>query len=80
MKQLDFTITFDQTDWICYDQHFRIQADTLDQIDEQLETHLQKKYPPGNYQVNMFFDFESFPTWHRQYMPHYFNRELYFNL
>lgn len=80
MTQLDFTLSFEQNDWVCYDQNIRFQANTLDLIDAKLQTHINNHFPSGKYKVKMYFDFEHFPKWHRQYMPHYFNRELYFNL
>ncbi len=78
--QQEFTLSFTENQWICFNNDTQIQADSLDEIDEKLEHYLILKYKKGIIKVAMFFDFDRFPQWHRQYMPHYFNRSLTFNL
>ncbi len=74
--EIDFTLSFCDTDWVCFNEDFRCQTDSLDAVDEKIEAHLRQLYPNQNIKVNMYFDFDSFPKWHRQYMPHYFNRKF----
>ena len=78
--KLVFTLSFSENQWICYNNDFKIKADTLDDIDTGIEKRLRLTYQTGTINVKMFFDFDRFPQWHRQYMPHYFNRDLTFNL
>lgn len=78
--QLSFTLSFSENQWVCATDSTRIMADSLDEIDDAVETYIRKHYQKGDYLVKMFFDFDSFPRWHRQYMPHYFNREINFSL
>jgi len=80
MKQLEFHLSFLQTQWICTGNDISISADSLDQIDELLQQKLEEKYKNTNINVKMYFDFDRFPTWMRQYMPHYFNRSIVYNL
>ena len=78
--QLDYTISFTENQWICYADSTEITANSLDELDNSIATYLQATYKTGVIEVNFFFDFDRFPTWHSQYMPHYFNRSLTFNL
>ena len=78
--QLDYTISFTENQWICYADSTEITANSLDELDDGIATYLQTTYKTGVIEVNLFFDFDRFPTWHSQYMPHYFNRSLTFNL
>ena len=78
--ELAFTLSFSENQWICYADGFNTMADTLDDIDRSIENYLRTTYQTGTFKVKMYFDFDRFPQWHRQYMPHYFNRELTFEL
>lgn len=78
--QLDFTLHYENNLWICTKESLRFVADNLNELDATIETYLKKKYKTGEHTIKMFFDFDSFPHWHRQYMPHYFNREIHFSL
>lgn len=78
--KITFTLSFSDNQWICYNDAIELVADTLEQIDDHVEKHLRHTYQSGIIQVKMLFDFDRFPQWHRQYMPHYFNRDLTFNL
>ena len=78
--QLDFTLSFTDTQWICYNDSFKASANSLDEIDNQIEIYLRNKHLDGVFNIKMYFDFDRFPVWHRQYMPHYFNRSITFNL
>jgi hypothetical protein len=76
----EYTLTFTDNQWVCYDDTFRVLADSLEEIDEKIEKHLRSTFKKGEIEVAMFFDFDRFPAWHRQYMPHYFNRNWTINL
>jgi len=78
--KLNFTISFTENQWICYNDSIEVKADSLEEIDDNLEKYLKSTYQNSIIEVTMFFDFDRFPHWHRQYMPHYFNRNLTFNL
>lgn len=80
MKQLGFTLSFEKNQWLCYNDSFSISADSLDGIDMQIEKYLKKHYSKQQIEVSMHFDFDRFPIWMRQYMPHYFNRNLSFQI
>jgi len=74
--QLDFTLSFTDSQWVCYNDALHIVADSLDEIDDVIKKHLDNTYSNGEFRIKMFFDFDRFPRWHRQYMPHYFNRDF----
>ena len=76
--QISFTLTFRNKQWSCYNNEIEIVADDLKSVDSQIQTFLNKKYINRQIDVAMHFDFDSFPVWMRQYMPHYFNRNLSF--
>jgi len=76
----EYTLTFSENQWICYDDTIKVVADSLEEIDEKIEAHLKKTIQNAVVDVAMFFDFDRFPAWHRQYMPHYFNRNWTINL
>ena len=76
----EYTLTFSENQWICYNDTIKIVADSLEEIDDELEIYLKKNLKQGLVDVTMFFDFDRFPAWHRQYMPHYFNRNWTINL
>ena len=78
--QVDLTLSFLENQWICYDETIKIKGYSLDELDENLANHFKSKFKKGIVEVSMFFDFDRFPAWHRQYMSHYFNRSLTFNL
>ena len=78
--QLDYTLSFTDNQWICYTNSIKITANSLDELDDNIATYLKLEYKKGIIEVNLFFDFDRFPQWHRQYMSHYFNRSLTFNL
>ncbi|HIP35917.1 MAG TPA: hypothetical protein EYG85_03590 [Crocinitomix sp.] len=78
--QVDFTLSFTDNQWICYNDTIEVQGDSLDEIDENLAMIFKSKYKNEPVNVTMLFDFDYFPQWHRQYMSHYFNRNLTFNL
>jgi len=80
MTRLDFDLNFDETHWICSNSDVSIRAGSLEELDAQIKQYLTDKYQKGNFSVKMFFDFDRFPTWMRQYMAHYFNRELTYQL
>jgi len=78
--QIIFTLTFKNNQWFCYNDDIQLVADNLDDVDNQIEVFLKNKYNNTNIDVAMHFDFDSFPIWMRQYMPHYFNRNLSFQI
>jgi len=80
MKPLDFDLSFDQTHWIASNHEVSLKAENLDELDLKIKQYLSGKYTTGQYTVKMYFDFDRFPLWMRQYMAHYFNRELTYQL
>ena len=80
MTQKEYTLTFSENQWICYNDTSKFYANSLDEIDEKIEHYLKVTLKKGIVEITMFFDFDRFPTWHRQYMPHYFNRDLIIKL
>ncbi len=78
--QIDFTLSFDNKQWVCYNNQIKIVADSLDIIDAKIEDFLNNNYTKQKIEVAMHFDFDRFPIWMRQYMPHYFNRNMIFEI
>jgi hypothetical protein len=80
METLEMILGFKENKWYCKDSNFYCEADELSQIDELLKQKLTPYYSGRQVQINLLFDFDSFPLWMRQYMPHYFNRKFIINL
>ncbi len=78
--KLDYTLSFVGDKWICFDESVEYKADNLDDIDDFIINRTKEQYQKGDFTINMYFDFDCFPTWHRQYMSHYFNREFSFSI
>ncbi len=78
MKAVECHISFTANQWVCKNKAINILADSLDEMDKKLKNELQKIYSDQEITVQMYFDFDRFPTWMRQYMPHYFNRRITF--
>ena len=76
---LEVTITHDGCNWIANHHLFKCDADTLEEIDQQITSiiHNTSEFKDQQFvEVFMGFDFDTIPTWLRQYHTHYFNRIL----
>jgi hypothetical protein len=80
MIPVEFHLNFTRTQWVASRDNVRIVAGDLDELDSKIKDFLRDTYHTGSFVVKMYFDFDRFPTWMRQYMPHYFNRELTYQL
>ncbi len=80
MKTLHYDLSYDQSHWICKGDDVQFRVADLNDLDMELRNYLVKKYQKGDFKIKMYFDFEHFPLWLRQYMAHYFNRELIYQL
>jgi hypothetical protein len=78
--QLEFTLSFFENQWKCQNSMVQFSAESLDEIDNHIFDFISSTYQKGNFEIDILFDFNSFPQWYRQYMPHYFNRKLTYNL
>ncbi len=79
MKKVDIEVklTHDGQYWLGHWENLLAKGENLDELDENLVFHLQNsgKFPKGSkIEVFMGFDFDTIPTWLRQYHTHYFNR------
>ena len=76
---VDLKLIHDGRHWVVSNDEFTVSGDTFDSLDRNLGEALKKsgKFSEGE-QVNIFmgFDFDTIPTWLRQYHNHYFNRLL----
>jgi len=80
MTQIDLQLQYQNDEWLCHNDQFSIKAKELDDIDTGIKNYLKQNFDKGHFSINFFFDFADFPLWMRQYMPHYFNRNLIINL
>lgn len=78
--RLEFTLTCVENQWSCHNSVIQFTANSLDEIDEKIIEYYSKKYSKELLEVEMYFDFNAFPQWYRQYMTHYFNRKITFKL
>lgn len=80
---IELSLMHDGDLWICHNETLRAQGNSLLDLDNDVQRVLRES---GNYaessQVRVFmgFDFDTFPTWLRQYHTHYFNRTVTIDL
>ncbi len=72
----EFILSFQQGAWICKQDAFRCYTESLDELDEILLQKFKQAGYKGKIEIKYLFDFDAFPVWMRQYMPHYFNRKI----
>jgi hypothetical protein len=80
---LEISLIHDGKQWIA--RHFFIEARgrTLSELDQDLARCLRESgdFPPSSeVSVCMGFDYDTIPTWLRQYAYHYFNRHILLRL
>ncbi len=78
MIEIDLQLGFRNNCWIAQNEQFRFVSDEISDLDNQLNEFIIKNYQKGKFKIRFYFDFDNFPVWMRQYMPHYFNREKVF--
>ncbi len=80
---IELSLIHDGEFWIGRNHSLEIRGVTISELDRELERGLRESgdYAPGT-SVNVFmgYDFETFPTWLRQYHAHYFNRTILVNV
>ncbi len=76
---IKLSLVHDGEFWIGSNNALQVKGVTISELDDELERDLRESgdYTPGT-TVNVFmgFDFETVPTWLRQYHNHYFNRTV----
>ncbi len=72
--KLAYNLSYNNNKWYCKNNDFQCTSTELEEIDDQIYNHIKSNNKEGKYQIDLLFDFDSFPLWMRQYMPHYFNR------
>lgn len=76
---IELSLIHDGEFWIGRNQTLEVKGTTISELDDDLERGLRESgdYAPGA-RVNVFmgYDFDTFPTWLRQYHSHYFNRTI----
>ncbi len=80
---IELSLIHDGNFWVGSNDSLEVKGVTIAELDDALENSLRESgdYPPGAcVKVFMGFDFDTFPTWLRQYHSHYFNRTLSVNL
>ncbi|MFZ5898464.1 MAG: DUF5395 family protein [Bacillota bacterium] len=78
---MEVRLIHDGKEWVASspDGEMKAGGKSLDDLDEELRQVIIKsgRFSPGSaVTVHMKFDFDSIPTWYRQYHPHYFNRTV----
>ena len=76
---IEFILEHDGKSWVCHNDTLTVRGETILQLDQAIQLALKKskKYQSGS-QILVFmgFDFDTIPTWLRQYHSHYFNRSV----
>ena len=79
---LEITLAHDGRNWVARHPLFECAAETLKEIDQQITSivcNSAEFKEHRSVQVFMGFDYDTIPTWLRQYHTHYFNRILNIN-
>ena len=80
---VDVRLIHDGTNWIARNDTIEASGYTLHELDENLAHVLRRSgdFPEAaKITVFMGFDYDTIPTWLRQYHTHYFNRYIALNL
>jgi len=76
---IELNLVHDGKHWIGSNDSMVVKGITISELDDELKRGLRESgdYAPGS-RINVFmgYDFDTFPTWLRQYHDHYFNRTL----
>ncbi len=80
---IELVLVHDGDLWVCSNDSIVARSDTIKELDDDIQRALREggKYTQGS-QVRVFmgFDFDTLPTWLRQYHSHYFNRTVTIDL
>jgi len=76
MKVIHFDLNFVHSEWVIRNKEIIFKSESFEELDKMIEDYLKQKFKSGFFKVKLYFDFQDFPIWMRQYMPHYFNREI----
>ncbi len=74
---IELDLVHDGQDWVVSNDTLKAKGADLHALDDDLRCVLRQDgvFPPGSrVTVFMGFDFDTIPTWLRQYHNHYFNR------
>ena len=80
---LDIRLEHDGEQWLGHGLQLPARGETLMDLDAHVGQLLRASgdFPPGSrVTVFMGYDFDTFPTWLRQYHNHYFNRYVEFDV
>ena len=80
MKLIELALGYRNDKWYCSNSQIYCEANELHELDKLLIKILSPIYPGIEIEIKYLFDFDSFPLWMRQYMPHYFNRKFILKL
>jgi hypothetical protein len=76
---VELKLVHDGDSWVVSNDTFSASGKTFEALDHEIIRHLESsgEFAPGT-SVNVFmgYDFDTIPTWLRQYHTHYFNRIL----
>ena len=82
-SDLEFSLVHDGELWVCSNDTLVARGKSIFELDQDIQRLLQKSgsYARGS-QIRVFmgFDFDTIPTWLRQYHNHYFNRTVLIDL
>jgi hypothetical protein len=76
---IEMSLCHDGDLWVCHNEAMQAKGSTLLDLDREIQRALQEsgEYLKGSrVRVFMGFDFDTIPTWLRQYHTHYFNRTV----
>ncbi len=80
---LEVTLIHDGEAWVARNGDLEARGRTLPELDADLKRAMQAcgEFEEGSkVTVFMGFDYDTIPTWIRQYASHYFNRYVFVNL
>ncbi len=80
---IELVLVHDGKHWVCSNDAIVARGNTIKELDRDIQRVLREggNYTQGS-QVRVFmgFDFDTIPTWLRQYHTHYFNRTVTLDL
>lgn len=66
--------------WLAEGNGIKVSGSSLEELDKNLACLLKEKGYHGKVEIEMRFDYSTFPHWMTQFHPFYFNRTVIFEI
>ncbi|MEM0089251.1 MAG: DUF5395 family protein [Archaeoglobaceae archaeon] len=75
-----FFILRHENKWVAEGHGLTVAGSSLEELDKNIAKILKEKGYSGRLEIQMSFDYSTFPHWMTQFHPYYFNRTVVFEI